>query len=155
MTIKIFSKEELNDVLPQKFPAQMLDRIIFDSDIPTAITGCKNISTHDLWIMGHFPDQPVFPGHCLMECCFLTALALAKIAMPQINGLPMIAQVGKTSFSLPALIGDTIQFKLTLKNNLRDKVLVFDAIITNQRGQTIAKLRDIKGVNNETILNVA
>lgn len=150
-SLKIFDKEALEKILPHKYPAQMLDGIIFDPSTPTEISGYKTIEDDEIWLRGHFPDKPIFPGHCLEECAFLTALALVKITMPEIIGIPMIAQVGKNSFSRPALIGDRLEFKLTLKENRDNYIFTFDAKVVNQRSETVAKFKDIKGVNNKRI----
>jgi len=119
---RIFSKKDLTNILPQKSTAQMLDGVEFNPDFTHKIMSYKKIEPNGIWLRGHFPDKPIFPGHCLMECAFLTALALVKITMPEVKGIPMIVRVGKTSFRLPALVGDTIEFYLTLMGNLDVKI---------------------------------
>lgn len=151
MGIKIFGTKRLEKILPQEKPAQMLDKVQFDPSLPNEILGYKKIRTREIWLKGHFPRKPIFPGHCIEECSFLTALALVRITMPEIKGIPMIAQVGKTSFSSPATIGDQLRFRLTLTNNIDDYIFTFNAIVLNQYNELVAKFRDIKGVNNKNI----
>ena len=151
MCVQILNKNDLENILPHRYPAQMLDEVKFDSDTPNEIYGYKTIEADEIWLKGHFPEKPIFPGHCLDECSFLTALALVKITIPNLSGIPMIAQVGKRSFSLPALIGDKLEFKLTLKENRDNYIFTFDAKVMNQHGNMIAKFKDIKGVNNKRI----
>ncbi|MCJ7934760.1 MAG: 3-hydroxyacyl-ACP dehydratase FabZ [Chryseobacterium sp.] len=53
--------------IPQRYPFLFVDRIIeVSKDKAVCI---KNISLTDPYFVGHFPDEPIFPGVLLIEAC--------------------------------------------------------------------------------------
>ena len=147
------NKEALKSLIPHRGQALMIDRVIFDDNIPGRIIGYKKILADDPRLEGHFPPPLplVYPGYCLIECCNLTALALVMILIPELDGTPMIARISKTNFRLPALVGDELRFLLTLKERVGNSVFIFDAAILNQDDKVVAEFKNITGVNNTGI----
>ncbi len=58
--------EEIKQVLPQKFPYYMVDRIL-ELKERRKVVGIKNISGNEICFLGHFPDQSVVPATMILE----------------------------------------------------------------------------------------
>ena len=51
--------------LPHRYPFLLVDKVTDISD--STIHGVKNVSFHEPHFMGHFPENPVFPGVLIVE----------------------------------------------------------------------------------------
>jgi len=58
--------EEIKNVLPQKFPYYMVDRILKLKEKEKVI-GIKNISGNEICFLGHFPDKSIVPATMVLE----------------------------------------------------------------------------------------
>ena len=61
-----YSVEEIKNILPHRYPFLLIDRV---TDIKESewIKGYKNVSINEPVFLGHFPDNPVFPGVLIVE----------------------------------------------------------------------------------------
>lgn len=59
-------REVILNVLPHRYPFLFVDDI-FEVEYQKRVVGIKNVSFNEPWILGHFPDEPVFPGVLLIE----------------------------------------------------------------------------------------
>jgi 3-hydroxyacyl-[acyl-carrier-protein] dehydratase len=71
------SFEEIREILPQKFPFLMVDRIIALEKGKRAVA-IKNISGNEIHFLGHFPNMAVFPGALILEGMAQTAILLFR-----------------------------------------------------------------------------
>ena len=58
--------------LPHRYPFLMVDRVIGMRSDEAAI-GIKNVTANEPQFMGHFPENPVFPGVLMIEGMAQTA----------------------------------------------------------------------------------
>src|SRR5437868_11551028 len=65
--------------LPHRYPFLMVDRIINIRGDESAI-GIKNVTFNEPQFMGHFPENPVFPGVLMIEGMAQTASAICTLA---------------------------------------------------------------------------
>ena len=69
------SFDEVREILPQKFPLIMVDRVL-SCERGVSIECLKNISGNDILLTGHFPTMAIFPGALLLEGIAQSAILL-------------------------------------------------------------------------------
>ena len=105
--------KEITKRLPQRFPFLFVDKILKVSK--EEVIGIKNVSLTDPYLVGHFPDEPVFPGVLLIEACGqVGGIMIAEYDEYSKNGyLAMVNNFKFIEFILP---GDTIVIHCKLLN---------------------------------------
>lgn len=68
---------EIKKILPHRFPMLLVDKILELEPMKRAV-GIKNITVNEIQFLGHFPNEPIFPGVLLIE------------AMAQVGGVAML-----------------------------------------------------------------
>jgi 3-hydroxyacyl-[acyl-carrier-protein] dehydratase len=69
------SFEEIKNLIPQRFPFIMIDKVI-DLVPGKEAVAIKNISGNDIFFLGHFPERAIMPGAAIIE-----AMAQASIVL--------------------------------------------------------------------------
>ncbi len=69
------SFEEIKELIPQRFPFIMIDRIVEIEPGKRAVS-IKNVSGNDILFLGHFPEKAVMPGAAIIEAMAQTAIVL-------------------------------------------------------------------------------
>lgn len=81
--MSVMEVQEIMEILPHRFPFQMVDRII-ELDMESGhVVGLKNVTNNEAHFQGHFPGNPVMPGVLQME------------AMAQVAGVMLNSRKGK------------------------------------------------------------
>lgn len=100
-----FGYNEIVRRIPQRFPFLLVDKIIeVNKDIAI---GIKNVSNTDPYLVGHFPDDPIFPGVLLIEASAQVGGIMIG-EYPQYSTKGYIAQVNDFKFISFIVPGDTI-----------------------------------------------
>lgn len=98
------NREELLRVLPQREPMRMVDDIL--EIVPgERVVGYKTIRSDEVWVKGHFPGKPVFPGVLLIEHMAQVSLFLGYRPGEETASLPSLARVDMVKFLSPVLPG--------------------------------------------------
>ena len=71
----VLEHEEIKKLLRQRYPLLLVDRVLEMDD--ACALGIKNVTGTDPSLLGHFPDEPLYPGVLLVE------------AMSQLGGILM------------------------------------------------------------------
>lgn len=100
-------------LLPHRYPFLMVDRVTSIKGDDFGI-GIKNVTYNEPQFMGHFPENPVFPGVLMIEGMAQTAgvLCIAKIASAHPRQVFFLT-IDKAKFRKVVVPGDTIEYHMT------------------------------------------
>lgn len=109
----IFTVEEIQKLLPHRYPFALVDRIIEYVPGKRAV-GIKNVTFNEPHFQGHFPGRPIMPGVLIIE-----AMAqVAGVVMTQLpeskEGLFLFAGIDKVRFRRQVVPGDQLLMTLEL-----------------------------------------
>ncbi|GAB4188659.1 MAG: bifunctional UDP-3-O-[3-hydroxymyristoyl] N-acetylglucosamine deacetylase/3-hydroxyacyl-ACP dehydratase [Thermoflexibacter sp.] len=114
----VFDINRIAELLPHRYPFLMIDKIIQLDE--TTVTAVKNITVNEPYFMGHFPNNPVFPGVLQIEAMAQTGGILA------INNMGINEQwwtyflsVDQCRFRKMVIPGDTLIFRCELVEPIR------------------------------------
>jgi len=118
------NKEAILDVigiqkyLPHRYPLLLVDKIIELTD--TIVVGIKNITFNEAFFMGHFPNNPIFPGVLQMEALAQTGgiLALSSQSDPG-EWDTYFLKMNNVKFKRMVIPGDTLILKMELLSPIR------------------------------------
>ncbi len=104
---KIFTSEEIQELLPHRYPFLMVDRII-DYVPGEKAVGVKNVTINEPHFQGHFPGRPLMPGVLIVEAMAQVGGVVLK-QMPGVEGgLFVFAGIDKVRFRRPVVPGDQL-----------------------------------------------
>lgn len=102
-----YTLEEIQQLLPHRYPFALVDRIIEYVPGDRAI-GIKNVTFNEPHFQGHFPGRPIMPGVLIVEAMAqVGGIVLSQI--PGIDGrLCVFAGIDKVKFRRPVVPGDQL-----------------------------------------------
>jgi 3-hydroxyacyl-[acyl-carrier-protein] dehydratase len=117
LTLEAVDIAEILKVMPHRYPFLMVDRIIDVRGDDSGI-GIKNVTVNEPQFLGHFPNNPVFPGVLLIEGMAQTAgvLCLKSLGATEKPQLVYFLTIDKARFRKPVVPGDTVQYHMTKLN---------------------------------------
>ena len=101
--------------LPHRYPFLMVDRIVGIRNDECAI-GIKNVTYNEPQFLGHFPDNPVFPGVLMVEGMAQTAGVMCVAS--KVVGVPKsvyFMTIDKAKFRKLVVPGDVLEYHMTKK----------------------------------------
>ncbi len=100
--------------LPHRYPFLMVDRIINIRGDESGV-GIKNVTANEPQFLGHFPENPVFPGVLIIEGMAQTAGVLCTLAIGSIDKKRSVffLTIDKAKFRKTVTPGDTIEYHMT------------------------------------------
>ena len=104
------SLEEIQRVLPHRYPFLLVDRII-SLEMGKRIEGLKNVTINEPFFQGHFPGRPIMPGVLIAEAMAQVGGILALLSTPENLGNPALFLLGmdKVRFRQPVVPGDQLR----------------------------------------------
>lgn len=122
---KILETEDIQKLIPQRYPFLMIDRVIEAS--PEKVVAIKNVSITEQFFVGHFPDQKVMPGVLMIEAMAQTGIVLYKQKFSNDKVLFLVSV--KSRFYHSVIPGD--QLRITVEPvKMMSKMGIFKAVTT-------------------------
>ena len=117
LTLEAVDIAEILKLLPHRYPFLMVDRIVNLRADDFAI-GIKNVTVNEPQFLGHFPNNPVFPGVLLIEGMAQTAgvLCLKSLGATEKPQLVYFLTIDKARFRKPVVPGDRVEYHMTKIN---------------------------------------
>ncbi|MGC1401718.1 MAG: 3-hydroxyacyl-ACP dehydratase FabZ [Thermodesulfobacteriota bacterium] len=107
------SNEEIQQILPHRYPFLLLDRIL-DFTLNEKVIGLKNVTVNEPFFQGHFPGKPIMPGVLIIEAMAQAGGILAYKSTPELAGkLIYFLAMDKVKFRKPVVPGDQLILELT------------------------------------------
>ncbi|MCG8404032.1 MAG: beta-hydroxyacyl-ACP dehydratase [Phycisphaerales bacterium] len=94
----LYTKEQIYDILPQKFEFAQLDGIIHGDTEAAVFAAYRDIHADEWWCRGHMPQQPIFPGVLMVECAAQLSAFAQQILVPEAEGVMGFGGVDKGKF---------------------------------------------------------
>ena len=141
--------EEIQKLIPQRFPFIMVDRVLEIEPGKHAIA-VKNISGNDMVFLGHFPGKAIMPGALIIEAMAQTAIILfATKRKNENNDKKQLYYFGsvKARFLYPAVPGDQLKIKVVNVKSLPNGAYVSGEAFVDEKKITEAEL--VFSVKNE------
>jgi 3-hydroxyacyl-[acyl-carrier-protein] dehydratase len=103
--------EKIQEILPQRFPFLMIDRIL-ELEPAKKVVAIKNVTINDGFFAGHFPGKPVMPGVLIIESMAQASIILFSQNLPAADKkISYYLGSVKMRFLHPVIPGD--QLKIT------------------------------------------
>jgi 3-hydroxyacyl-[acyl-carrier-protein] dehydratase len=110
---KVFTIEEIQNLLPHRYPFLLVDRIV-DYVPGEKAVGIKNVTVNEPFFQGHFPSRPIMPGVLIVEAMAQVG-GIVLTQLPDVErGLFMFAAIDGVRFRRPVIPGDQLVMTLEL-----------------------------------------
>ncbi len=104
---QILMIEDIQKLLPHRYPFLLVDRII--NFVPNkSATGIKNVTFNEPFFQGHFPDRPIMPGVLIVEAMAQVGGIVLRHLPGMENQLSLFAGIDKVRFRRPVVPGDRL-----------------------------------------------
>lgn len=108
-----FSSEEIQQLLPHRYPFLLVDKII-DYVPEKMAVGVKNVTVNEPQFQGHFPERPLMPGVLIVEAMAQVGGVILKQLPGFENGLFVFAGIDKVRFRRQVVPGDQLVMTVEL-----------------------------------------
>ena len=104
---QILMIEDIQKLLPHRYPFLLVDRII--NFVPNkSATGIKNVTFNEPFFQGHFPERPIMPGVLIVEAMAQVGGIVLRHLPGMENQLSLFAGIDKVRFRRPVVPGDRL-----------------------------------------------
>ncbi|BAY46135.1 beta-hydroxyacyl-(acyl-carrier-protein) dehydratase FabZ [Scytonema sp. HK-05] len=109
----IYSIEDIQKLLPHRYPFALVDRIIEYVPGKRAV-GIKNVTINEPHFQGHFPGRPIMPGVLIVEAMAQVG-GVVLTQLPEMEGgLFVFAGIDKVRFRRQVVPGDQLVMTVEL-----------------------------------------
>ena len=104
-------REEIMRILPHRDDMLLLDDI---AESGGEAVGHYTVRGNEIFLRGHFPQNPIVPGVILCEILAQSACVLMRDVMDE-GKIPMYTGLDKVRFSSPVRPGDTVETRCRIR----------------------------------------
>ncbi|MCC5643175.1 3-hydroxyacyl-ACP dehydratase FabZ [Nostoc sp. CHAB 5824] len=108
-----FTSEEIQKLLPHRYPFLLVDKIIDYLPGKKAV-GVKNVTINEPHFPGHFPGRPLMPGVLIIEAMAQVGGIVLTQMSPVEDGLFVFAGIDKVRFRRQVVPGDQLVMTVEL-----------------------------------------
>lgn len=108
----IYNSNQIQEIIPHRYPFQLVDRIEEISEDGNTIIGTKAVSVNEMQFMGHFPEKHVMPGVLIVEALAQTGCVLLLSKEENRGKIAYFAGINKLRFKRQVIPGDVITLKV-------------------------------------------
>lgn len=112
-TKPIITVEEIQKLLPHRYPFSLVDRIVEYVPGKRAV-GLKNVTFNEPHFQGHFPGQPIMPGVLIVEAMAQVGGVVLIQLLESEGGLSLFAGIDKVRFRRQVIPGDQLVMTVEL-----------------------------------------
>ena len=104
--------EQIKQIIPQRFPFLMLDRIV-EIEPGVRVVGIKNLTGNEWFYQGHFPKKAITPGAMISEAIAQTGIVFFYVTQPNRRDVTFLLGSLKLRFREPVFPGDQLRIEVT------------------------------------------
>lgn len=94
-------------LLPHRYPMLLVDRVLsIDGD--RRAVGIKNVTFNDVFLQGHYPGTPIFPGVLIVEAMAQLGGILLSTKLEHTGKLAMMMSMDRVKMRHPVVPGDQL-----------------------------------------------
>jgi 3-hydroxyacyl-[acyl-carrier-protein] dehydratase len=113
ITQPILTAEEIQKLLPHRYPFSLVDRIVEYVPGKHAV-GIKNVTFNEPHFQGHFPGKPIMPGVLIVEAMAQVGGVVLTQLLETEGGLFVFAGIDKVRFRRQVVPGDQLVMTVEL-----------------------------------------
>jgi 3-hydroxyacyl-[acyl-carrier-protein] dehydratase len=113
-TGRVIEAEEIQRILPHRYPFLLVDRVI-EIEPPTRAVGIKNVTINEPFFQGHFPTYPVMPGVLIVEAMAQVGGVAVLAADEYKDKLALFAGIDNVRFKRQVKPGDTLRIEVEVQ----------------------------------------
>ncbi len=113
----IIESEDIQRILPHRYPFLLVDRII-EIEPPHRAIGIKQVTSNEPFFQGHFPSYPVMPGVLIVEAMAQVGGVAVLSSEEYADKLALFAGIDNVRFKRQVRPGDTLRIEVQL-NQIR------------------------------------
>lgn len=110
---------KIKKILPHRYPMLLVDRVT-DLVAETSIKAYKNVTANEEVFLGHFPNQPIYPGVMIVEGMAQAGGLLAFVSTwgddlsVAEDKIVYFMTIDKVKFRIPVTPGDRLDYHINV-----------------------------------------